>query len=129
MSTEHGQDPSNAELLAAFRDEIQNVVSVVDTRLTAIDDRFDAIDTRFDIVDKRIDALTLRFDGTFVVFDERMDNMEVRMGTMEREMVKTRTIQLDMQDDLTSALAAVDRDTEKLYDHERRIGQLEKSRA
>lgn len=80
-------------------------------------DLFGVMESRFDIIDKR-----------FEVFNTRMDGMDARLSTVEREMGKLKVIQLDMQDDLTSALAAFDRDAKKLIDHERRIKRLEKGR-
>lgn len=56
----------------------------------------------------------------------RVDGVEVRLGTLERNVEKIKGAVADVQDDLTSALAALDTDSVMVLDHEQRIKRLEK---
>lgn len=56
-----------------------------------------------------------------------MGNTDVRLTTLERGQNQIKATLSDVQDDLTSALAAVDKDSVTLIDHERRIGKLERA--
>ena len=57
---------------------------------------------------------------------EWMHVMNVRQATFEQNQNKTNNALADIQDDLTAALAAVDKDSIVLIDHERRIKKLER---
>jgi len=57
--------------------------------------------------------------------NQRVDSVEVRLNTLERNTEKIKASIADVQDDLTSALAAIDTDSVTVLGHERRIAQLE----
>lgn len=57
---------------------------------------------------------------------EWMNGMNVRQTTFEQNQNKTNNALADVQDDLTAALAAVDKDSIVLIDHERGIKKLER---
>jgi hypothetical protein len=55
----------------------------------------------------------------------RMDGMDARLGNMEHDLGELKGTVLDMREDLTSALTAIDKDAETLINHEQRIVKLE----
>ncbi|HEX2792206.1 MAG TPA: hypothetical protein VHO23_00615 [Candidatus Paceibacterota bacterium] len=57
---------------------------------------------------------------------EWMHGMSVQLATFERNQNKMTNALADIQDDLTSALAAVDKDSIVIIDHERRLKKLER---
>ena len=60
-------------------EQVQKLISSIDTRFDAVDARFDAIDTRFNEIDNRFDAMDARFDAV----DARFDAIDTRINTME----------------------------------------------
>lgn len=67
--------------------------------------------------------------GTLHTMTDWMHNTtDVRFANIERGQNKLVLKVEDLQDDVTSALAAIDKDTEMIYDHERRIKKLERAR-
>lgn len=59
----------------------------------------------------------------------RMDGTDARLSHLERGQEKIQSKIDDMQEDLTSALAAFDEESIKILDHEKRIRRLEKAAA
>jgi len=78
-----------------------------------------------ELTNQKIDGIST----AVLTINRRADSLEVRMGSMERNQEKLRGGIADMQDDLTTALAALDTDSLKVLDHEQRIRRLEKSEA
>lgn len=63
------------------------------------------------------------------VMNERMDGIDARLGDLQRGQTKLANQVADIQDDLTPALHASDKDAVTIADHERRITYLEKASA
>ena len=80
----------------------------------------------------RLDGMTGllgNLQRAMITMNDWMKNADVRFANLERGQNKLRVQVEDIQDDLTSALAAVDKDTEMLYNHERRLKRLEARRS
>lgn len=105
-------------------DKLDFVMEIMDARFVAVDKRFDAVDKRFVAVDKKFDAI----DKKFVLINGRIDNVDERLGEVKHKLTKVEVTVLDTQDDLRGALAAIDGDSIKVLDHEKRIRRLEKVR-
>jgi hypothetical protein len=81
--------------------------------------------------------------GALMTVNEKVDHIDSRLGTIERSVSslegrvsgverslgRLEVKVADMQEDLTSALTALDRDAVTLVGHEKRIRVLEKARA
>jgi hypothetical protein len=79
---------------------------------------------RFDIVDKKFGTI----DKRFVAMNERIDTIDEHLGEVKHKLAKVEVTVLDMQDDLRGALKAIDADSLKVLNHEKRIRRLEKVR-
>lgn len=64
--------------------------------------------------------------GALGGMNERMNGIDACLGDLQRGQVKLVTQVADIQDDLTSALAASDNDGSAILNHEHRISHLEK---
>ena len=67
-----------------------------------------------------------RVEKGFRVMNERMDGIDVRLITSERNVTKLQGMIMDIQEDLTAALAATDSNSFKIINHDKRICTLEK---
>lgn len=94
---------------------IRDISDKLDFALEALGTLGTTMDERFLISDKRFIALNTRIDG-----------IDGRLSTLQRDFGKMNGTILDIQDDLTAALAAIDTDSLTLQNHERRIVRLEK---
>jgi hypothetical protein len=73
----------------------------------------------------KIDSLNVRIDAMFRSILQREDNIDTRLRVIEQRVGKVEAKIEDIQDDLTSALAAVDQDSITLVSHSHRISKLE----
>lgn len=70
----------------------------------------------------------LKVENKLIAIHERVDYIDEHLGDVERRLGKVEGHVLDMQDDLKGALSAIDGDSVKILDHEKRIRRLEKVR-
>lgn len=127
-------------------------IATMDARFVDVDARFEQIDTRFEQIDTRLKQIDTHFeqiDARFVeviemmhmtnqkvdhlteavlTINRRVDGVEVRLGTLEHSVARIDTKMDDMQEDLTAALAALDTESVRGLDHEKRIRRLERVR-
>ena len=80
------------------------------------------------VVNERFTFVENRIDQRFGTMNERVDGIDARLGDLQRGQTKFVNQVADIQDDLTSALHASDKDALTIIDHERRIKHLEKAR-
>lgn len=73
----------------------------------------------------RMGSLDTKVDAMFRSILEREDNMDTRLRVIEQKMGKVEARIEDIQDDLTSALAAFDQDAITIVNHGHRIAHLE----
>lgn len=97
---------------------------MLDSFVKVTDKRFNEIDKRFDGVDKRFVAV----DKSLIFINNRIDRLDERLGLVDRRLAKVEVTVLDMQDEIRGALNALDKDSIKILDHEKRIRRLEKVR-
>ena len=71
-------------------------------------------------------AVQAGMDHGFERLNTRMDNIETRLVPIERRLTNIEEIVADIRNDLDASLAATDKHAIQLFDHDKRIGRLEK---
>lgn len=74
------------------------------------------------LTNKKVDGLS----EAVLTLNHRVDGVEVRLGTLERTVERIDGKMDDMQEDIASALAALDKESVRGLNHEKRIRRLEK---
>ena len=67
--------------------------------------------------------------GILNTMNTRMDGADIQLSSMNQALGAVKDTLGEMQEELTSALLALDTDSIKLLNHEKRIRRLEKSAA
>jgi hypothetical protein len=112
-----GVDSQTSSLGSRLNGVITAIQKLDDRLTTEIQGVLQIMDTRFLVIDKKL-----------VAIHDRVGHIDERLGDVQRRLGKVEVLALDMQDDLRGALAAIDDDSVKVLDHEKRIRRIEKVR-
>lgn len=96
----------------------------IDARFAGVDARFEEVIEMMQMTNQKVDNLT----EAVLTINRRVDDADAHDRAFERLMTKYGVAMDDMQEDITSALTALDKESVRGLDHEKRICRLERVR-